>query len=220
MTKITTATTTTTQWLSKKIKNGFITSRKISTLSIFFIQLFVFMHITEAFQQLYKHKQIIILPSSTFIGDCCQNIPRRRARTTKYKCKSSLMTMRDRSASYWFTKGDKVKVIEDVFMTNNQQKTNLRNKEGIVVETWEKCNVDPTCCCAEQVDTNYAVRVLFNSSTNTNDDDEYYNNNNNNNNTTMTSNATTTTQSGEKSTISASASFYYYFAEDELIKSL
>ena len=130
------------------------------------------------------------------------------------------MTMRDRSASYWFTKGDKVKVTEDVFMTNNQQKTNLRNKEGIVVETWEKCNVDPTCCCAEQVDTNYAVRVLFNSSTNTNDDDEYYNNNNNNNNTTMTSNATTTTQSGEKSTISASASFYYYFAEDELIKSL
>jgi hypothetical protein len=178
-----------------------------------------FMHATEAFQQLNKYnKQIIILPScSKFIGTgCCHNIPRRRTRTsTGRKCKSSLMTMRDRSASYWFTKGDKVKVIEDVFMNSNQQKTNLRNKEGIVVETWEKCNVDPTCCCAEQVDTNYAVRVLFNN--NTNDA---------NNATTTAQNKNDDDDDDEKSTALASAStstsslFYYYFAEDELIKAL
>jgi hypothetical protein len=215
MTNITTTTTTTTQWSPKKIRNGFIASRKIITLLLIFKQLFEFMHVTEAFQQLYRHKQIIILPSSKFTGDCCHNIPRRRTRTTKYKCKSSLMTMRDRSASYWFTKGDKVKVIEDVFMNNNQQKTNLRNKEGIVVETWEKCNVDPTCCCAEQVDTNYAVRVLFNN--NTNDA---------NNATTTAQNKNDDDDDDEKSTALASAStstsslFYYYFAEDELIKAL
>jgi hypothetical protein len=30
-----------------------------------------------------------------------------------------------------------------------------------VQETWEKCEVDPTCCCAEQVDRNMAIRVVL-----------------------------------------------------------
>jgi len=71
--------------------------------------------------------------------------------------------MRDRSASYWFDVGDTVKVVADVWAgskaNNNQQ--NLKGRIGSVVQTWEKCDVDPTCCCAEQVDTNMAVRVAF-----------------------------------------------------------
>jgi hypothetical protein len=30
-----------------------------------------------------------------------------------------------------------------------------------VIETWEKCDVDPTCCCAEWVDEGLSVRVRF-----------------------------------------------------------
>ena len=29
------------------------------------------------------------------------------------------------------------------------------------MKTWEKCDVDPTCCCAEFVDTGFAVHVKF-----------------------------------------------------------
>ena len=37
----------------------------------------------------------------------------------------------------------------------------LKGRRGRVMETWEKCNVDPTCCCAEFVDDNFAVLVRF-----------------------------------------------------------
>mmetsp|Transcript_2170 Transcript_2170/g.4710 ORF Transcript_2170/g.4710 Transcript_2170/m.4710 type:complete len:226 (-) Transcript_2170:578-1255(-) len=86
---------------------------------------------------------------------------------------SSSLSMRDRSSSYWFSVGDTVRVVEDVFCggggssnkngnTNaKKKKKNLKGRTGTVVETWEKCDVDPTCCCAEQVDTNMAVRVAF-----------------------------------------------------------
>ena len=67
------------------------------------------------------------------------------------------MEMRDASASYWFQVGDQVKVVEDVMKAGSS----LRNRRGKVVETWEKCDVDPTCCCAEQVDLGMAVRVEF-----------------------------------------------------------
>jgi hypothetical protein len=73
---------------------------------------------------------------------------------------SSLSTrfeMRDSSVAYWFSVGDAVLVVEDVI----KAKKNLRGWNGRVVETWEKCDVDPTCCCAEQVDTGMAVRVKF-----------------------------------------------------------
>lgn len=65
--------------------------------------------------------------------------------------------MRDSSAAYWFSVGDTVEVVEDVRKADK----NLRGWKGRVVETWEKCDVDPTCCCAEQVDENMAVRVKF-----------------------------------------------------------
>eukprot|EP00816_Leptocylindrus_hargravesii_P012559 CAMPEP_0196815774 /NCGR_PEP_ID=MMETSP1362-20130617/51854_1 /TAXON_ID=163516 /ORGANISM="Leptocylindrus danicus, Strain CCMP1856" /LENGTH=121 /DNA_ID=CAMNT_0042192879 /DNA_START=294 /DNA_END=659 /DNA_ORIENTATION=+ len=35
---------------------------------------------------------------------------------------------------------------------------------GMVAESWSKCEVDPTCCCAEQVDLNMAVLVKFDGS--------------------------------------------------------
>jgi hypothetical protein len=70
------------------------------------------------------------------------------------------MTMRDHSASYWFQAGDAVKVVDDVVKAGS----NLRERQGVVVQTWEKCDVDPTCCCAEQVDLGMAVRVEFQGS--------------------------------------------------------
>ena len=50
--------------------------------------------------------------------------------------------MRDASASYWFQRGNSVRVIEDVEKAGH----NLKHRVGKVVETWEKCDVDPTCC--------------------------------------------------------------------------
>jgi ribosomal protein L21E len=69
-----------------------------------------------------------------------------------------LLVMRDTSASYWFQRGDMVQVVADNVVKAG---INLQNRIGRVVETWEKCDVDPTCCCAEQVDINMAVRVEF-----------------------------------------------------------
>jgi hypothetical protein len=68
-----------------------------------------------------------------------------------------LLTMRDLSATYWFQIGEAVLVVGDVVKANH----NLRGRQGVVTETWEKCDVDPTCCCAEQVDLGMAVRVYF-----------------------------------------------------------
>jgi hypothetical protein len=70
---------------------------------------------------------------------------------------TTTLMMRDMSASYWFNVGDQVKVVDDVLRAGS----NLKGMYGVVVETWSKCEVDPTCCCAEQVDTNMAVRVEF-----------------------------------------------------------
>eukprot|EP00977_Amphora_coffeiformis_P019001 scaffold6844_cov173-Amphora_coffeaeformis.AAC.2 len=67
------------------------------------------------------------------------------------------LQMRDASASYWFQLGNSVRVVDDVDKAGH----NLKDRVGKVVETWEKCDVDPTCCCAEQVDLNMAVRVEF-----------------------------------------------------------
>ena len=89
---------------------------------------------------------------SSFTGSTCWN-------QYNSNCNhNSAMTMRDSSASYWFRVGDTVRVTQDVYKANN---INLKNRVGTVQETWEKCEVDPTCCCAEQVDTNMSVRVMF-----------------------------------------------------------
>jgi len=66
--------------------------------------------------------------------------------------------MRDLSASYWFQVGDTVRVVADDV---KKADINLHNRIGRVKQVWEKCTIDPTCCCAEQVDPNMAVRVEF-----------------------------------------------------------
>ena len=67
--------------------------------------------------------------------------------------------MTDHSSATLFSVGDTVTVIEDVLKAGK----NLRGLSGTVIETWEKCDVDPTCCCAEFVDENLAVHVRFNA---------------------------------------------------------
>ena len=66
--------------------------------------------------------------------------------------------MRDQSAATWYKVGDSVRVVDDVYKNRD---ANLKGLQGQVVDVWEKCEVDPTCCCAEQVDENMAVRVQF-----------------------------------------------------------
>eukprot|EP00547_Thalassionema_nitzschioides_P003358 CAMPEP_0194220252 /NCGR_PEP_ID=MMETSP0156-20130528/27858_1 /TAXON_ID=33649 /ORGANISM="Thalassionema nitzschioides, Strain L26-B" /LENGTH=170 /DNA_ID=CAMNT_0038950207 /DNA_START=248 /DNA_END=760 /DNA_ORIENTATION=- len=92
--------------------------------------------------------------------------------------------MKDKSSANVFEEGNRVKVIDDV----EKSGVNLKNRIGIVNETWVKCDVDPTCCCAEFVDDSFAVRVLFE------------------------------TQKSTDAAITSDASFLHYFAERELVE--
>ncbi len=69
----------------------------------------------------------------------------------------TLITMRDKSSANVFKKGDQVKVVSSVVKAG----VDLIGRVGLVAEVWEKCEVDPTCCCAEFVDENFAVTVKF-----------------------------------------------------------
>ena len=100
--------------------------------------------------------------ASSFLGRQSYGTSRRRNTNSRVSAGAggrTLLVMRDKSACYWFAINDRVRVVEDVYI--NHQKTNLKHRVGTVIQTWEKCDIDPTCCCAEQVDTNYAVRVEF-----------------------------------------------------------
>ena len=57
---------------------------------------------------------------------------------------------------------------------------------------WEKCDVDPTCCCAEWVDEGLSVHVKFNVDEENNEE--------------------------EGESLFANDTFIHYFAESELIK--
>lgn len=70
---------------------------------------------------------------------------------------ASTVTMMDRSSANIFEVGEIVRVVDDV----EKSGVNLKGREGYVKETWEKCDVDPTCCCAEFVDDGFAVHVEF-----------------------------------------------------------
>jgi hypothetical protein len=61
------------------------------------------------------------------------------------------ISMRDGStASTFFSVGDKVKIIKDVWhRPESLPSFNSIDLEGTVCEVWEKCEVDPHCCCAE-----------------------------------------------------------------------
>lgn len=65
--------------------------------------------------------------------------------------------MKDNSSANVFGVGDRVRVVDDV----EKAGINLKGRLGTVKETWEKCDVDPTCCCAEFVDDSFAVHVEF-----------------------------------------------------------
>jgi hypothetical protein len=71
--------------------------------------------------------------------------------------KSTSLSMVDRSSATRFCVGDAVTVVEEVAKAGKS----LRGLSGVVVETWEKCDVDPTCCCAEWVDESLSIRVRF-----------------------------------------------------------
>lgn len=74
------------------------------------------------------------------------------------RVKRSLLTvMKDQSSANVFKVGDTITVVDDVIKGGR----NLRGRIGTVVEVWEKCDVDPTCCCAEFVDRAFAVTVKF-----------------------------------------------------------
>lgn len=102
----------------------------------------------------------------------------------------NLLQMRDSSCAYWFQVGDIVRVVDDVYKRGN---INLKGKIGKVIETWEKCEVDPTCCCAEQVDLGMAVHVRFQQTLNEGPENE-------------------------KNSLFVQDFFVHYFAEEELIK--
>lgn len=72
----------------------------------------------------------------------------------------------------------------------------LKGRIGRVTETWEKCDVDPTCCCAEFVDENFAITVEFKGKL---DPDR----------TTATMNSLI---------LGIDENFTHYFNEDELVK--
>ena len=91
---------------------------------------------------------------------CLLGQSRRRVYVISSKRKPSVskpLFMRDASSAYWFKIGDTVRVVDDVQKAGRT----LKGSMGKVIETWEKCDVDPTCCCAEFVDESYAVHVKF-----------------------------------------------------------
>ncbi|KAL3779280.1 hypothetical protein HJC23_008632 [Cyclotella cryptica] len=99
---------------------------------------------------------------------------------------STALYMGDHSSATLFQAGDTVTVIHDVIKAGR----NLKGLRGEVVETWEKCDVDPTCCCAEWVDEGLSVHVQFNVSIND--------------------------TNGNRDSLLANNTFVHYFAESEL----
>jgi len=75
--------------------------------------------------------------------------------------------MRDGStASVFFKVGDRVRISKDVFITDNDGvRLSTRGMTGMITDIWEKCEIDPHCCCAEQAfDAPFRVDFSSNSS--------------------------------------------------------
>jgi hypothetical protein len=60
------------------------------------------------------------------------------------------------------TEGDRVEVTSDVHIKGG---VNSIGMQGTVIDTWEICETDPACCCAELTDTGYEVTVKLDHST-------------------------------------------------------
>lgn len=65
--------------------------------------------------------------------------------------------MRDSSSVTWFRDGDRVRVAASIAVNG----IDLKGQEGVCVDVWEKCEVDPHCCCAELAEEMVAVTVHF-----------------------------------------------------------
>ena len=93
--------------------------------------------------------------SCPLVGLCCARgffapAPRRAPRGR------GAPVMRDGSSVTTLAVGDRVRVLAPVA----RRGASMLGLEGVVRETWEKCEVDPTCCCAELTeDGNLAVTV-------------------------------------------------------------
>lgn len=70
--------------------------------------------------------------------------------------------MRDGStASTYFNVGDKVRIVENVWhRPQAKQPFSSKDLVGVVCGVWEKCEVDPHCCCAELA-FDAPIEVLF-----------------------------------------------------------
>ena len=115
----------------------------------------------QAKQYRQEHQFHHQIPSYKSYSSSHQIIIRRRQR--------SMVLQMDVSSATWFRVGDRIKVISSVMKSGYGD---LKGREGVVIETWEKCDVDPTCCCAEFVDENYAVNVQFDAKSLVIDDDD------------------------------------------------
>ena len=65
--------------------------------------------------------------------------------------------MKDASAVTYFRNGDE----DRSWRRGDPEGVEARRAAGRCVDVWEKCEVDPTCCCAEQVEEAHAVTVEF-----------------------------------------------------------
>lgn len=70
---------------------------------------------------------------------------------------SRWLAMRDSSSVTWFQVGDRVRVNQGIVAKG----MSLKGRVGVVSDAWEKCEVDPHCCCAELAEEDAAVTVSF-----------------------------------------------------------
>jgi len=126
--------------------------------------------------------------------------------------------MKDSSCSYWFQIGDTVQVSTSV----KKAGIDLKGRIGKVVETWEKCSVDPTCCCAEFVDDNFAVSVQFEGKLNLQEEEKEEEDDDGNSGNSNSRRSPTTIILGidnnNKKKNKNNNNFTHHFSEEELIK--
>ena len=65
--------------------------------------------------------------------------------------------MRDHSTVTEFADQDRVEVTVEL----SARGSSLKGMVGTIASTWEKCEVDPTCCCAELGMEEASVEVVF-----------------------------------------------------------
>jgi len=79
------------------------------------------------------------LSSSDFVSrrGSSQRVPKIKQMLPTIDNNNPSLFMRDASASYWFSVGDSVRVVSQTVVKAG---INLHQRQGKVVETWEKCD--------------------------------------------------------------------------------